>query len=61
MMSKLTTQEVEQALRKENIEFPTGRIESKDIDLTIKLDKAYQKIENYYGYDCNHYASSNCS
>ena len=43
----LTTQEVEQALRKENIEFPAGRIESKDIDLTIKLDKAYQNLENY--------------
>ena len=43
----LTTQEVEQALRKENIEFPAGRIESKDVDLTIKLDKAYQKLEDY--------------
>ena len=43
----LTTQEVEEALRKENVEFPAGRIESKDIDLTIKLDKAYQNLENY--------------
>jgi hydrophobe/amphiphile efflux-1 (HAE1) family protein len=43
----LTTQEVEQALRRENIEFPAGRIESKDIDLTIKLDKAYQNLESY--------------
>ena len=43
----LTTQEVEQALRKENIEFPAGRIESKDIDLTIKLNKAYQNLESY--------------
>jgi hydrophobe/amphiphile efflux-1 (HAE1) family protein len=43
----LTTQEVEQALRKENVEFPAGRIESKDIDLTIKLNKAYQKLEDY--------------
>ncbi len=43
----LTTQEVEQTLRKENVEFPAGRIESKDIDLTIKLDKAYQNLENY--------------
>jgi hydrophobe/amphiphile efflux-1 (HAE1) family protein len=43
----LTTQEVEQALRKENVEFPAGRIESQDIDLTIKLDKAYQDLENY--------------
>ena len=43
----ITTQEVEQVLRKENVEYPAGRIESKDIDLTIKLDKAYQKLENY--------------
>ena len=43
----LTTQEVEQALRRENVEFPAGRIESKDIDLTIKLDKAYQDLESY--------------
>ena len=43
----LTTQEVEQALRQENVEFPAGRIESRDIDLTIKLDKAYQNLENY--------------
>ena len=43
----LTTQEVEQALKKENVEFPAGRIESKDVDLTIKLDKAYQNLESY--------------
>ena len=29
----LTTQEVENVLRKENVEFPAGRIESKDVDL----------------------------
>ncbi len=43
----LTTQEVEQVLRKENVEFPAGRIESKDVDLTIKLDKAYKDLSNY--------------
>ncbi len=43
----LTTQEVEQVLKKENVEFPAGRIESKDIDLTIKLDKAYKNLESY--------------
>jgi hydrophobe/amphiphile efflux-1 (HAE1) family protein len=43
----LTTQEVEEVLKKENVEFPAGRIESKDVDLTIKLDKAYQNLENY--------------
>ena len=43
----LTTQEVETVLRKENVEFPAGRIESKDVDLTIKLDKAYKNLESY--------------
>ena len=43
----LTTQEVELALKTENVEFPAGRIESKDIDLTIKLNKAYQNLESY--------------
>ncbi len=43
----LTTQEVEAVLRKENVEFPAGRIESKDVDLTIKLDKAYNNLESY--------------
>ena len=43
----LTTQDVEKILKEENVEFPAGRIESKDIDLTIKLDKAYKNLENY--------------
>ncbi len=43
----ITTQEVEEVLKKENVEFPAGRIESKDIDLTIKLEKAYKNLESY--------------
>jgi hydrophobe/amphiphile efflux-1 (HAE1) family protein len=43
----LTTQEVEEALRTENVEFPAGRIESRDVDLTIKVDKAYRNLDNY--------------
>ncbi len=43
----LTTQEIEEALKKENVEFPAGRIESKDIDLTIKLNKAYKNLDSY--------------
>ena len=46
----LTTEEVENVLRKENVEFPAGRIESKDIDLTIKLNKAYSNLDNYKNY-----------
>ncbi len=43
----LTTKEVEDILRSENLEFPSGRIESKDIDLTIKLENAYKDIDTY--------------
>ena len=40
----LTIQEVEQALRKENISLPAGTLEANNIDLTINLDKAYKDI-----------------
>tara|TARA_Y100000816_G_scaffold291973_1_gene285233 strand:- start:5740 stop:8832 length:3093 start_codon:yes stop_codon:yes gene_type:complete len=43
----LTTQEVEDKLRSENLEFPAGRIESKDVDLTIKLENAYEELQSY--------------
>ena len=33
----LTIQEVEQALRKENVSLPAGTLEAKNIDLTINL------------------------
>ena len=38
----ITVQEVEQALRKENISLPAGSLEATNIDLTINLDKAYK-------------------
>jgi HAE1 family hydrophobic/amphiphilic exporter-1/multidrug efflux pump len=40
----LTIQEVEQALRKENISLPAGTLEADNIDLTIDLDKTYKDI-----------------
>ena len=43
----ITTQEVEGVLRKENVEFPAGRIESKDVDLSIKLENAYENLDSY--------------
>jgi len=42
----LTIQEVEQALRKENISLPAGTLEAENIDLTINLDKAYKDISS---------------
>ena len=40
----LTVQEVEQAIRKENISLPAGSLEATNIDLTINLDKAYKDL-----------------
>jgi len=42
----LTIQEVEEALRKENISLPAGSLEAANIDLTINLDKAYKDLNS---------------
>ncbi len=42
----LTVQEVERALRGENIRLPAGTLEANNIDLTLNLDKSYNSIEN---------------
>ena len=42
----LTIQEVEQALRRENISLPAGSLEATNIDLTINLDKAYKNLSS---------------
>ncbi len=44
--NNLTVQEVEQALRKENISLPAGSLEANNIDLTINLDKAYKSLSS---------------
>ena len=44
--NNLTVQEVEQALRKENISLPAGSLEATNIDLTINLDKAYKDLNS---------------
>ena len=41
----LTIQEVEQALRNENVSLPAGTLEASNIDLTINLDKSYNDLE----------------
>ena len=40
----LTVQEVERALRGENIRLPAGTLEADNIDLTLNLDKSYNSI-----------------
>ncbi len=43
--NNLTIQEVEKALRIENISLPAGTLEADNVDLTLNLDKSYNKIE----------------
>ena len=41
----LTIQEVENALRNENISLPAGTLEADNVDLTLNLDKSYNNID----------------
>ena len=41
----LTIQEVENALRGENIRLPAGTLEAENVDLTLNLDKSYNNID----------------
>ena len=43
----LTVADIESALLKENVEFPSGRLESKKMDLTLKVDKSYKNVEDF--------------
>ena len=43
--NNLTIQEVERALRSENVSLPAGSLEANNIDLTISLDKSYNDLE----------------
>ena len=45
----LTIQEVENALRTENISLPAGTLEANNIDLTLNLDKSYNEINKLKG------------
>jgi multidrug efflux pump len=43
----LAVQDVEQALRAENIELPAGRIESKDVEYSVRLERIYQTEKDF--------------
>ncbi|MDC1132409.1 efflux RND transporter permease subunit [Candidatus Pelagibacter sp.] len=43
--NNLTIQEVESALRKENVSLPAGTLEANNIDLTLNLDKSYNSLD----------------
>ena len=43
--NNLTVQEVEKALRNENVSLPAGTLEANNIDLTLNLNKSYSNID----------------
>ena len=43
--NNLTIQEVEQALKNENVSLPAGTLEAENIDLTINLEKPYNNLD----------------
>jgi len=43
--NNLTIQEVERALRSENVSLPAGTLEANNVDLTLNLDKSYNNID----------------
>ena len=43
--NNLTIQEVEQALKNENVSLPAGTLEAENIDLTINLEKSYNSLD----------------
>ncbi len=44
---KLVVDDVENALRSENVELPAGRIESQDRDFTLRVERSYRKPEEF--------------
>jgi multidrug efflux pump len=43
----LTAQDVEQSLRRENVELPAGRIESLNREFTVRVDRVYDKVADF--------------
>ena len=43
----VTTNDVETALRAENVELPAGRIESQDRDFTLRVERGYRQPEQF--------------
>jgi multidrug efflux pump len=44
---RLTVQDVENALRTENVELPAGRLESQDREFSIRLQRGYQTADDF--------------
>ena len=43
--NNLTIQEVEKALKNENVSLPAGTLEANNVDLTLNLDKSYDNLD----------------
>lgn len=44
---RLTADDVEQALRRQNVELPAGRVESVDQNLTLRIDRPYESEQDF--------------
>jgi multidrug efflux pump len=44
---ELTSEDVEAALRRENVELPAGRLESVDREFTVRVSRGYQTAEDF--------------
>ncbi|MEM8825866.1 MAG: efflux RND transporter permease subunit [Pseudomonadota bacterium] len=44
---RLTPADVEAALRRENVELPAGRVESDDLNLTVRVERGYRSVEDF--------------
>ncbi len=45
----ITVQDIESALRRENVELPAGRIESLDREFSVRVERTYNKPEDFNG------------
>ncbi len=43
----VTASDIEAALRRENVELPAGRIESLDREFSVRIDRVYNKLEDF--------------
>ncbi len=46
---RLTPADIEAALRRENVELPAGRVESDDLNLTVRVSRAYRDVDDFRG------------
>jgi multidrug efflux pump len=45
--NSISPNDIEEALRRENVELPAGRIESSDLNLTVRVARAYANVDDF--------------